>query len=473
MPTVKLPINAGLNKAIDEIGLKGYGAALQDCIVDELGNIHRRPGLTLLCDLGTAAKIDGLYWWDEQEWAVAVSGGETHKITDSSGTNAQIAGDTFGTGTRVVFDNYGTDLYAANGAKILQIPNSGNVTAMADGDAPTTVTHPVILDTYLLANQTSTGKSHYSDVGAPTSWSANFVTAEAKTDILQAQIAANLSLYLLGKFTLEIWRNDGSTPFVRELQGYIDSGTIAPYSFTLGGGSLYWLDQERNVVVLPGGTRTPIALSVPMNNYIQGFSTVTDAIGDYIVVGGRPYFVLSFPTEEKTLVWDVINKRFYEWGYWDSSGAVYENWLGNAYCLSPTWNVALVGDKNTGKIYTLDTDSYDDNGDTLRTLIRTSHIDHNTQKYKKRSHSLTFQVKRSNVASEASVTSMTMRWRDNGKSSWSNERTVSLAQVGDTEFRGQLRRMGSYYSRQYEFVVSDDTPLVLVAVEENFDFMRN
>ena len=122
MPLVKLPINIGLNKAIDEVGLRGYGAALQDCYVDLEGNVHRRPGLELLCDLGTGAAVEGLYWWDEQSMVIAVSGGETYKITDSSGSNTQISGDTFETGTRVIFSNYGDDaLYAANGAKILRI----------------------------------------------------------------------------------------------------------------------------------------------------------------------------------------------------------------------------------------------------------------------------------------------------------------------------------------------------------------
>ena len=84
-----------------------------------------------------------------------------------------------------------------------------------------------------------------------------------------------------------------------------------------------------------------------------------------------------------------------------------------------------------------------------------------------------FRLKRSNIATVASATTMTIRFRDDGKTTWGNERTVSLSQIGDTEFRGHLNRLGSYYSRQYEFVLSDDTPLALVSVEENFDYMAN
>lgn len=470
MPTVKLPINLGLNKAIDEVGLKGYGAALQDCWVDREGNIHRRPGLTLLCDLGTGAAVDGLYWWDEEEIVIAVSDGETYEITASDGTKAQIAGDAFQKGTRVIFSNYGSDLYAANGAKILEIDTSA-VTEMADADAPTTVSHPAVMDTYLLANETDSEKLHYSDVGAPTTWSANYVSAEAQTDDLVATVVENLEIYLMGKRTLEVWDNDGVTPFVRQAQGYINSGCIAPYSFVVCGDVFYWLDQERNVVRMAPGTRTPQVISVTMNKYIQSFSTVIDALGDYVHVGGRPYYILTFPTEEKTLVWDIIKSYWYEWGWWDSANAEYDNWLGNCHTLAVGWNFSLVGSRKDGKIYKLDPTNYDDNSETLRTLVRTHHINHQTDSVRKRSNRLIFRLKRTEIATSADATSMTLRWRDDGSSTWGNQRTISLTQIGDTEFRGTLNRLGAYYSRQYELVLSDDTPLTLISVEENFDYM--
>ena len=63
-----------------------------------------------------------------------------------------------------------------------------------------------------------------------------------------------------------------------------------------------------------------------------------------------------------------------------------------------------------------------------------------------------------------------VKYRDNGATGWSNEKTVTLQQVGNTEFRGKLTRCGSYFSRQWQFVLSDAYPLCLVSVEENFDY---
>jgi hypothetical protein len=127
-----------------------------DTFVDIRGNINRRPGLEDLVDLGTDQPVDGLYWWDRQEWCIAISDGEIYKITASDGTNAQITGDSLESGTRVTFGDYGTALYAANGAQIVKIPTTGAAEYATDGDAPTTVTHLAVLDKYLCGNETGT-----------------------------------------------------------------------------------------------------------------------------------------------------------------------------------------------------------------------------------------------------------------------------------------------------------------------------
>jgi len=140
-------------------------------------------------------------------------------------------------------------------------------------------------------------------------------------------------------------------------------------------------------------------------------------------------------------------------------------------CLAPAWNFTLVGDRANGKVYKMDNTNYDDDGDTLRTMVRSAHINWGTEKYMKESKSLTFRVKKSQVADSASALNMTIKWRDNGNATWKNEHTVSLGSVGNTEFRGQIRRCGKYFSRQYQLTLTDDHPLVLVSIEEDFEML--
>ena len=68
-----------------------------------------------------------------------------------------------------------------------------------------TVTHVAFLDRYLLANEVGTYRCHYSDVNAPDTWSAYWVSKEAQFDLLKAVVVANLELYLIGERTMEVW----------------------------------------------------------------------------------------------------------------------------------------------------------------------------------------------------------------------------------------------------------------------------
>ena len=488
MPIVKLPINTGMVQAVDEIGLSTHGASMTDVYVDELGNINRRPGLVEFCDLGTSAKVDGLYWFNQKACIIAVSNGDAFVITDSLGTVSALTMsgppvDTdFVTGTRVTFADFGSDgsdgyysCFAANGNKIHKILyNIGlavwaPVTDMADADAPTVVTHVAFLDRYLLANEAATGNFHHADVGSPSAWGGNYNEAEASPDDLVALLVANREIYCLGKNSLEIFYNDGSSPFSRLSQGYVQRGTVAPYSFHYVNSqdALVWLDEYRQVVAAQG--RTPVPLSLTMTKYIQSFSVVTDCIGDYVELTGRPYSVFRFPTEGKTLAFDYTTKNWYEWGNWNSGTATYDAFRGNCYAYSPDWNLTLVGDRANGKVYKFDSSTYTDNAGILRSSVRTAHYNHDTEVARKYCNALYMRVKRTSVVAVDGTPDLLVRYRDNGKTTWTDYADVTLQQVGGTEFRGKLTRLGSYYSRQWEFVLSDAYPLCLVSVEEDVE----
>jgi len=468
MPVKPLPIAQGLYKNIDEKTLKVGNPLMQDCFVDEQGNIHRRPCLVELCDLGESRPIDGLYWWPEQALAIAVTNTKTFKITTAAGAYAQLTNDTFQALERVNFANKGTALYGANGEKLQGISTTA-VTAMADADAPTTVSHPAILDRYLLANEVGSGNFHHSDVNAPTVWSANQFEAEAESDKLMALGVANLEIFLLGGRTGELWRDDGSTPFVRELQGYVQSGTLAKHSLTWCDGTWVWLDENRQVVMLEG--RQVRVISLAINDYLQGFGITTDALGDFILYRGRPFYVLTFPSDEKTLAYDFLAKFWYEWGRWHPLNSEYDRWPGNCSCLAEAWGTTLIGDKTTSKIYKLDPNTHQDDGDIVRVAIRTPPIDWGTVARQKRCDRLYFKVKGKNVQAGTTYQIM-MRYRDDGADSWSNERLVNFHSAGKNLIRSVQRRLGQYYTRQWEFAVTDNVEFVLMGIEEDFEVLR-
>lgn len=478
MPVVKLPINFGPNKDVEEIGLETSGAAQVDCIVDANGNVMRRNGLVEFCDLGTALPVDGIFWWDRANMALAVSDGNIYKLTDNVGTFSDITSATLQSGTRVSFAEWydnGTStpwVFMANGGKIIRASTTTTTDIdTIDADSPDTVSHVAVLNKYLLALESGTEKVWYSVVDDPDNWDSDWISSESRFDLAKALGVSNIEIYIPGSNSLEVWVDDGTTPLVRESQGYVQSGIVAPYSFTQCDGLWYWLDDERKVVRLEG--RTTKVLSQTLNKYIQDFSVVTDAMGDYVSFNGKPFFLLSFPTEGKSLAYDIYNGLWSEFGYWNSITTSHDRFRGNCATFAKAWNLTLVGDRSNGKIYKLSSTNYQDNGDTMRSMIRTPHINHGYQGIKKQSRSLTFHVKRFQTGESYSDAQIAIKWRNDGKTSWNNERVITLGRSGETDFVKKIHIGGVYYSRQYEAAFTDNAPLVLRAIEEDFDFLKN
>lgn len=470
MPIVKLPINYGPNKDVEEIGLVTHGAAMVDFIVDANGNLVRRPPLIEFCDLGTSAAVDGLYWWNRESIALAVSNGNIYKITDSNGSFTDITSDTLEIGNRVSFAEWENAVYMANEGTIVGASTS-TTTEMADADAPTTVSHLAVLHKYLLALKKDTEEMWFSVVDDPTNWQNDWVTAEAKFDLLKSMGSSQDEIYLMGSGTGEVWYDDGSTPIAKQERGYIESGVIAPYSFALCNGIWYWIDDERKVVRLNG--RTPEVLSNTMNKYIQDFTTVNDAIGDYISVYGRPHYVISFPIEGKTLAYDIYNQMWSEWGFWNTGTSEHDRWRGNCTTLAKGWNLQLIGDRANGKVYKFGTSTYQDNGSTLKSLLRTPTINHGYESMLKNPRRLIFHAKRYSSPGDYSDAQLLVKWRDNGATTWGTEHTITLGKVGETSYRAELWVGTPYYDRQYEISFTDNAPISLRAVEEDFDYLGN
>lgn len=472
MPIQDIPLWA--DKDIEQSGYTFDGSAVVDFVVDERGNFVRRPGIESWVDTSSGAGIDGLYWWDRQQVLIIVSNSNTYKVTNSTGTFSDITGDSFEIGSKVYFADFGTALYAANGGQIIKIPASGNTAVVADGDAPTNVSHVATLDKYLIALETGTERYWYSDAGDPDSWSGDFVSAETYPDLLSALGVAQDKLELWGSASLEGHRTStGSPEFVKEAQYTVEYGISAIhsaiYAEDVSGGTWIWLDHKRRVVAMPSASRGVSNISSTLNIYIDELSTISDAIGSYVLFYTRPHYVLSFPTEGKTICIDLITGKWSELGKWNTGSGSYDQFTAEHFALATQWGLSLVGDRAAGKIHKLINTTYQDLGAILRSTIRTPHIDWGTPGFNKISRRIDFYLQKTNESDEADVSELMIRWRDNGNTTWGSERTVALGRVGKADYHGQLNRLGRYKDRQYEIAISDDAPLRFVRIIETFE----
>jgi hypothetical protein len=439
--TRKLPIKGDPFKNVDETELGDRSAELIDAYTDETGSTVKRPGLYFWYDTGTGYPVEGLFWCERISTMFVVSDGRIFAVTASGWTQTEltITGDklrdysaTGGIG-KVSFVDQGTYIFMANGGRIVYTDGTAQTAYIADADAPTTVDQVTFHDGYLIANIRGSDTFQWSDVLLPLQWDpTSYATAESDSDEIIFLGSAWREIILIGEKGTEVWFNDGSSPFSRLPGAYTENGTEAPNSVSLiGDGVWCWLDNNRHVVLLQG--RTTKRVSTPFDKYIQGFTAVSDACSSVIEIAGRKFYVLTFPTENKTLAWDFSkmdpSQGWSEWGSW--GGSAYTRFLGHVHTYARGWNSHFVGSKTDGKIYKMGTSYLDDNATAIRTLRRTGHVDHDTNQLKK-GVALRIRVRRGEGNANVAEPVLKIRYNDNnnGFGSWAS---YSMGTASDDE----------------------------------------
>lgn len=455
----------------DETTLSNFeGAKLIDCYIDQRGYFRKREGLTLFADLSSLKPIDGLFWWDIKNVLIAVSNGRIFKITNNQGAFTEVTGtDKLQLSSIVSFTNNATHLVMANGGKMMLYDNSAAPFHVTDADAPINVLKVAHLDRYILALEKDSARFWNSAVANAQSWSATgFSLAENKPDNAISMLEAFGEIVMLGQKSTEFWFNSGigTPPFRPIKQATLPLGGIAGDTLVDAAGSIMWFDNLRRIIKLDG--RTPKPIESLIANELKGLTPVTDSRAHFMNIGNRALYVLTIPSNDKTYVYDIITGIWVEFGEWHNQTGNWDEWLGRTYAYSPKWDLHLTGSKKTGKIYKIDKDNYQDEGNPIRSLIRTGHNNHKTNGRK------TISELRIKMLREAGGTSgnepvIQIRWKDDNKG-WGNWRQVSMGKLGESEFFARIYRLGQYRTRQYEIVHSDNSDFIFVGMEEDVEF---
>jgi len=458
---------------------------LSDSVITSFSNLLLEDGTELLLEDGTGSLLL------EAEAA----------ITD-------VTNDTLQTGARVIFANFRNKLYMANGGKIIElhpsqdvvshggttytaILNSINIEPGVDaetatywtatgsgGDAwvattrygsgtadyledalvPTTVFWIGVADKYLFALEPSTERLHFSVVDEPWNFDADWVSAEFLPDDATCLRVYNGDVWVGGRRSIQSFDNDGSTPWVPSGYGAITSGVLAPYSFMHINGTFYWIDTQRRLVALNG--REPVSVNKTLDTYLNTLSQVSDAIADYIVIDGIQYYILQFPSEDKTIALNVDSNAWAEWLYMPT-GFEYK-WAANCMTYVPTWDLVMMGDRADGFVKSIDSSCQQDDGVDIGGTIRSPRIQ-TMGTTVVGSLAVGFTKVSKTISSGSS--SITVKWRSDGKD-WTTPRTITLDD-SKTDFVKYIRRCGSYrYNRQYEFDLTNIWPYAIQKVEQ-------
>ena len=318
------------------------------------------PGLTLWKDFGDADESRGSILWDGALFWVI--GNTLYKCT-TGGTVTDVG--TIGTATGRVYLAGGlTHLMVVDGVKgYYQASGAGALTEIVDVDFPVP-TSCIYLDSFFLVSESGTDDIFMSAEEYASSWDGiDFSAAKEQPDDVTLIHAYRRHMMAYGTDTIEVFYNTGDVdfPWTRVAGAALSIGLGAAASVASGSEGMFFLDSNLQIRTWQGYNTQVI--STPQIDYvISGYATTSDAVGYVYTQEGHSFYMISFPTVNKTWCFDITT------GFWHrrSSGLAGGRHLSDWHQRFAGKN--LVGAPATGLVYELDLAAYTDNTATIKSI---------------------------------------------------------------------------------------------------------
>jgi hypothetical protein len=315
------------------------------------------------------------------------------------------------------------------------------------------------LDTFLLFNQPDT-KTFFSTLSNVVSFDPLYEAAKTGfPDILMSVVTAHREIWLIGQLTTEVWYNAGNAnfPFSIVPGTFIELGTCARYSVARHGLELFWLTQDKDgqrfvVNASAQANYLPRRVSTfAMEQEWQKYEVVSDAVGFTYQQAGHIFYVLNFPTADKTWVWDQSAGQWHE-RVWTDGNGVEHRYRGQV--AQSAYGKNFLGDWETGQLYELDLESFTDAGAPVVRRRGFPHLTNDGKRVVYPTFSADIECGNNTGLVDGSTFAMppeiSLRWSDSRGKSWGNPVKQSLGSAGQYLTQPQWNRLGMARDRVFE-----------------------
>jgi hypothetical protein len=150
----------------------------------------------------------------------------------------------------------------------------------------------------------------------------DIATKSSSADPIVNVAAIHGVLWLIGQLTSEIWAPSGAADFYfQRIPGaVINHGSAAAYSLSQQDVNLFWLSQDaqgHGIVVKAQDTAILRISTNGIEQEIQTYGNIADAIGFCHQVEGHSFFVLTFPSADVTWCYDLSTRQLLRLRLWD------------------------------------------------------------------------------------------------------------------------------------------------------------
>lgn len=424
--------------------------------------LYGTPGLVLKATLGSGPVRGGLVeggfsWW--------VSGSTVYRMDTSY--NLTTLGSIGSSSGQVSMASNGTQVLIVDGVGGWLINVSASTLAqITDTDFPRGVRRCAFQDGYFIVTGDGTQKFYINELAYDGSaWNGlDFASAEGSPDYTVGLISDHRELWLFGSNSAEVWANTGNSdfPFQRSGNTFVEHGCAAGATVAKADNTVFWLgtDDRGAGIVWRADGYTPIRISTHAVEKALASCTLESASAFTYQQEGHIFYVLSLP--EATWVYDAATQQWHERAWMNPSTGALSRWRADVMAFFNGEH--LVGDYESGKVYSMELDAYTDAGDPIK-RIRAAQTAENLQL---RMFYSSLQVDmETGLGTGSSDPQLILRWSNDGGHSWSNERMVSAGKVGQYNARAKFNRLGSGRNRVFELSMTDAAKFaVLGAVVE-------
>jgi hypothetical protein len=289
----------------------------------------------------------------------------------------------------------------------------------------------------------------------------DYATAESNPDGLLRNIYDHGELPLFGEQTTEFWSNTGGQdyPYSNQRGSTLQFGLAAKWSLVQYNDSLAGLFKNSmgqvQVMMMRGHAIQPISTQ-ELDAVINGYATVSDATAFGYMLGGHPMFQINFPSENASWLYDASTQL------WTSLESGLNGDRHRAEIHVDFLNKPRVSDYENGNIYTLDADTYTDNGTPIASEIVSKTIFVGANK-RIAVHRLGVDCETGNglATGQGSDPQIMLQVSKDSGRTWGNEQWVSMGKIGEYVRRAFWTRLGSAYFWTFKWRITDPVKRVL------------
>lgn len=436
---------------------------------EELGYLTTTPGLTVQLTLPTTT-IRGMYAASNNKLYV-VAGNILYLVTAFN--------TTITIGTLISYSGHVS--MSDNGTVLVLVDGSNGYIIDLITNSFVQITDPdfigadfvVFSNGYFVFNKPNTGQFYWTAIYSTAIDPLDFATAEGSPDKILTLTSSSSELWIFGEKTIEVWyfnpNTDATTnAFVRNQSGFVDYGIVAPRSVCKVANTLFWLGRDNNgagQIYIANGYLPQRISTFAIEQAIQSYDLIYDAISYSYQQDGHNFYVLNFPNADKTWVYDQTTQLWHERGYTDSNGLIHRHRVNyHVY----VYGKNMCADWENGKIYILDRENYTDDGENITRVRVSPHITQSLKQIFYSSFELDVEtgVGVSTVPTDIAYDpKIALRWSNDSGHTWSNEHEASLGKIGEYRKRVIWRRLGSARNRVYEIKLTAPVKFNIIGAE--------